>query len=43
MGTDGDLVTDLGVATQDEAIIGELKSHAALEDFLCASEHPGYR
>lgn len=43
VGTHHDLVTALGLATQDEAIIGELESHAALEDYLRACGHPGYQ
>lgn len=42
-GKHDDLVTALGLATQDEDIIGELESHAALGDYLRASGHPGYR
>ncbi len=43
VGKHDDLVTALGLATQDEAIIEELASHMALENYLRASGHPGYR
>jgi len=43
VGKHDDLVTALGLATQDEAIIEELASHMALENYLRASGHPGCR